>query len=54
MEMNIYVLGAIVFVALIVLLVILKRNRKDREEMEQSINMSEMDPEKHKDTESHI
>ncbi len=51
MEMN-YVIVGLVVVAVIVLIVwLVRRNRKDEKNFERTVNASELNPEKHKEDE---
>jgi len=51
MEMNYPIVGVILLIAILIIVFLIRRNKKDREDFEKNINESEMEPEQHKDVE---
>ena len=49
MQINYYVLAGLFLVFVLLLWILLKRNKKDLKELEHDLNMSEMEPEKHEE-----
>lgn len=49
MEINYVIIGLVGLAILILLVWLLRRNRKDRKKLERQLNLSDLEPEKHKD-----
>ncbi|SKB31045.1 hypothetical protein [Daejeonella lutea] len=49
MEINYPIAGLILLIAIIVIILMIKRNRKDQKNFEKAVNESEIKPEEHKD-----
>ncbi|MEJ7692755.1 hypothetical protein [Daejeonella sp.] len=48
MEFNYTTVGIILFIAIVIIFVLIRRNKKDQKDFEKNINESEMLPDEHK------
>ena len=48
MEINYTITGIVILVAIVLVIMIIKRNRKDMKNLEKGLNESEIEPEEHK------
>ena len=53
MEINYFIVGTILIIAITVVIIVIRRNTKDQKDFERTINESELEPETHKDVEPH-
>ncbi|WP_353184315.1 FeoB-associated Cys-rich membrane protein [Parapedobacter lycopersici] len=51
MEINYVIVGLVGLAVLILLIWLIRRNRKDRKNLERKLNLSDLEPEKHRDEE---
>ncbi|WP_257658707.1 FeoB-associated Cys-rich membrane protein [Parapedobacter lycopersici] len=51
MEINYFIVGLVGLAVLILLFWLIRRNRKDRKQLERKLNLSDLEPEKHRDEE---
>lgn len=54
MTINYPLLGIFLLAVIILIVFLLRRNRKDEQKFEKQMNQSELNPEKHDDDEVHI
>ena len=51
MEINYSIVGLVLIIAVAIIIILIRRNKKDQKNFEKSVNKSEIQPEEHKDVE---
>lgn len=51
MESNYLIIGLIILISIVIIIILIRRNKKDQHDFENTVNESEIEPEKHKDVE---
>ncbi len=51
MEMNYIIVGFVVVAVIVLIIWLMRKNQKDEKNFEQTVNASELNPEKHKEDE---
>jgi len=51
MEINYPIVGVILLIAFLLIIFLIRRNKKDQKAFEKNVNESEIEPEQHKDVE---